>query len=72
VNDLARGERCGHGRGRDRGRCGAAVGVLKVPAMGRGTCMGKRRGRGDGMGAEDRELWAETVRKDAVNRVGVE
>jgi hypothetical protein len=40
--------------------------------MGRGTGLAKRRGRGEGTGAEDRELWAETVRKDAVDRVGVE
>jgi hypothetical protein len=39
--------------------------------MGRGTCLGKRRGRGEGTGAEDGEVWPETVRSDAVNRVGV-
>jgi hypothetical protein len=39
--------------------------------MGRGTCLAKRQGRGYGTGAEDGELWAETVRRGAVNRGGL-
>jgi hypothetical protein len=40
--------------------------------MGRGMGLVKRRGRGDEMGAGDGELWAETVRRGAVNRGVVE
>src|SRR6266403_5758624 len=56
---------------RERGGCGAEDQHQRVPAMGRGTCSEKRRGRGDGMGAEDGDTWAETVRNGAVNRGGV-
>jgi hypothetical protein len=40
--------------------------------MGMGTCPAKRRSRGGRTGAEDGETWAETVRRGAVDRVGVE
>jgi hypothetical protein len=39
--------------------------------MGRGTGLVKYRGRGEGMGAEDRDTWAERVRSGAANQVGV-
>src|SRR4029453_6400244 len=41
-----------------------------VPAMWRGTGRTKRRGRGEGMGAENGDTWAETVRTGAGNRGG--
>jgi hypothetical protein len=62
----------GYGKRRERVWCGAAGQHHRVPAMGRGTCTGKRRGRGDGMGAEDGELWADMVRSDAVDCMGGE
>jgi hypothetical protein len=64
---LTRGERHGGSGAKD----GEASLLGEVLAMGRGTCLVKRRGRGDGTGAEDRESRAERVRSDAVNRGGV-
>jgi hypothetical protein len=40
--------------------------------MGRGTCLAKRRGRGEETGAEDGELWSGRVSVHAVHRVGDE
>src|SRR5690348_13358774 len=48
-------------------KMGEYRGEREVPAMGRGTCLGKRRGRGDGTRAEDGDIWSETVRSGAVN-----
>src|SRR5882724_9967328 len=56
---------------REGGGCGAEGQHQRVPAMGRGTCSEKRRGRGRDAGAEDGEVWPDMVRSDAVNRGGV-
>src|SRR6266850_831913 len=45
--------------------------VQQVPQVGRCPGPGKRRGRGDGMGAEDGEVWPAMVSVHAVNRGGV-
>jgi hypothetical protein len=50
-------------RRRERVRIGTEDRQGEAPDMD----TGKRRGRGDGMGAEDGDVWAETVRSDAVN-----
>jgi hypothetical protein len=57
----------GRWKSRERIGCGAEGQHQRVPAMGRGTGPAKRRGRGDGMGAEDKDSRAETVRSGAVN-----
>jgi hypothetical protein len=60
---LTRGERHGGSGAKD----GETSLLGEVLAMGRGTGPEKHRGRGEGAGAEDRELWAETVRNGAVD-----
>jgi hypothetical protein len=55
----------GSGKRREQGGCGAEGQHHRVPAMGRGTGLGKRRGRGDRMGAEDGEVWPGRVRNGA-------
>jgi hypothetical protein len=55
----------GYGKRRERVWCGAAGQHHRVPAMGRGTCLGKRRGWGGGTGAEDGESREETARNGA-------
>jgi hypothetical protein len=57
---------------RERGLPGAEDWHHRVPAMGRGTCPAKCRGRGDGTGAEDGELGEERARNDAANRIDVQ
>jgi hypothetical protein len=46
---------------------GAEDGQHRVPVMGRGTGLVKRRIRGDETGAEDGEGWSETVRNGAAD-----
>jgi hypothetical protein len=57
----------GYERRRGRGRIGTEDRQSEVPEMSRG----KRRGRGEGTGAEDKDSRAEMARNGEVNRVGV-
>jgi hypothetical protein len=64
----------GECRGQDSGRQETGV-VRRVPKIGEGEVLimerVKRRNRGDGAGAEDREVWPGRVRRDAANWRGV-
>jgi hypothetical protein len=68
---VRRVPRSGSGKRREWERCGAEGQHQRVPAMGRGTCLAKRRILGQGAGGEDEDTLAEMVSSGAAHHAMV-
>ena len=64
---VRRVPRSGSETRRERGGCGAEGQHQRVPAMGRGTCLAKRRILEQGAGGEDEDTLAEMVSSGAAH-----